>query len=486
VSRLSIRLRLAIAATVAMAALLLAAGVFVHQRLRSDLSQALDQSLRQRSQDLVMVVRGTSAPPALDTHGLVERGESFAQVYDGHGDLIASSPSLHGQPLLGTPELHLALHGAAFFDRSAVPGLDEPARLMASPVPGRGDTLVLLVGATKGNLIETLASLRTGILVFGPLALAVAFAGGYLLAAAALRPVETMRRRAAAITAGTPGQRLPTPHRRDELARLGATLNGMLARLEAALDREHAFVADASHELRTPLALLRTELELALRYPRSAADLRRAIESAAEESQRLTALAEDLLLIAAVEQGRTPMRLETVPTLELLRSSLERFGPELARQGRASRLDCDGAATLTADAQRLERAIHNLIDNAVRHGRGTVQLCARIEGAAVELHVTDDGPGFPPHYLARAFERFSRPDTARGGGGTGLGLAIVQSVAQAHSGTAHAANRTNGGADVWLTLPRFEKRRPAGPAARPSPARLALQSPRDAVRSDGS
>src|SRR5207253_5266995 len=126
---------------------------------------------------------------------------------------------------------------------------------------------------------------------------------GYLLAGLALRPVESMRRRAAAISAETPGERLPVPGSRDELERLGATLNEMLERLEDALEREREFVADAGHELRTPLALLRTELELALRQARTADELRAAVRRSSHEADRLAQLAEDLLLIARTEHA---------------------------------------------------------------------------------------------------------------------------------------------------------------------------------------
>ena len=152
----------------------------------------------------------------------------------------------------------------------------------------RGDQqVVLVVGATKGNMLETLAVLRTELFIGGPLTLLIASFAGYLLSGAALRPVEAMRQRAEQITAGEPGQRLPEPVGNDELARLGTTLNDMLARLEAALSRERDFVADASHELRTPLALLKTELELALRHPRTPDELRAAIAGGVLRRTRL-------------------------------------------------------------------------------------------------------------------------------------------------------------------------------------------------------
>ena len=185
-----------------------------------------------------------------------------------------------------------------FGNRSAVPGLDEPSRFLATPFM-KGDTrFVLVVGATRENRAETLASLRDELLIAGPIALLVATGAGYLLAGLSLRPVDSMRRQAALISAERPGERLPVPHTRDEVERLGETLNAMLGRLEAALARERDFVADAGHELRTPLALLRTELELALRHADSAEELREAVRRSSAEVDRLAQLAEDLLLLA--------------------------------------------------------------------------------------------------------------------------------------------------------------------------------------------
>ena len=157
---------------------------------------------------------------------------------------------------------------------------------------------------------------------------------GYLLAGAALRPVEAMRRRAAAITAATPGSRLPVPAANDEIARLAETLNDMLGRLEAALRHEQRFVSDASHELRTPLALLRTELELALRRTRTHDELEAAVRSAAEETERLTRLAEDLLLVARADHGELPVRRERIHARELLERVASRFAGRAAELGR--------------------------------------------------------------------------------------------------------------------------------------------------------
>jgi signal transduction histidine kinase len=290
--------------------------------------------------------------------------------------------------------------------------------------------------------------------VAGPIALLLASLAGYGLAAATLRHVESMRRRAAGISASTPGLRLPVPRSRDEISRLAETLNDMLGRLEASFEHERRFVADASHELRTPLALLRTELELALRRPRTYEEQQAALESAAEETERLSRLAEDLLLIARSDQGALPIRRKHVIVSELLRTTAERFAARAGAEDREIRVACDAGLVVDADPARLEQALGNLIENALVHGAGQIELSARTLGPAVEIHVADRGGGFPPGFAARAFDRFSRADEVRGAGGTGLGLSIVDLIARAHGGEAGLDARAGGGADVWVRLER--------------------------------
>ncbi|MGH3375674.1 MAG: ATP-binding protein [Actinoallomurus sp.] len=452
-SRLPIRWRLALAFAFAMAFLLVAVGAFVYLRLAADLSDSLDLDLRQRSQDLTTLVDAPGARLDSSTApGLVERGESFAQVQDFGGHVLESTSSLGGVPLLRPQELAQVHHSPLFLSRPGVHGLDEPARLLATPVGGGRRPAVLIVGATLENRTEALRSLRTQLFIGGPVTLLATSLGGYMLAGGALRPVEAMRRRVATISAGEPGQRLPLPGARDELGRLGAMLNAMLARLEASMDRERNFVSDASHELRTPLALLKTELELALRRPRSEDELRRAIESATEETDRLARLADDLLRIARADQGRPLLRPEPVDLREIATRVAAPFGVRAAAQGRSLFVDSDGEAVITGDPLRLEQAIGNLLDNALVHGTGSIRVRVTMADGTAELHVTDAGPGLPVEYLPRAFERFTRPDNTRSGG-AGLGLSIVAAIANAHGGTAHASNHASGGAHLRLNLP---------------------------------
>ena len=409
-SRLPIRLRLSLVFALTMAIVLAAVGVFLYANLRSALTEQIDDSLEIRLDELAVLVRSGGAAGRLP--GDEDR---FAQVRDRNGSVLAASPGFGaGQP--------------------------ENSRILTREV----GTLTIAAGASLDDRDGALATLLALLLVGGPVALVLATLAGYRLAGAALRPVESMRREAAEISSATSGRRLPVPDARDEVRRLGETLNEMLARLDEGLLRERRFVADAGHELRTPLALLRTELELALRRPRSAEELGQAIGSATEEVERLIRLAEALLVLD--RSGEAALRAAELDARELLDAVARRFAARAGAEGRS--IEVLGGATFSGDRDRLEQALGSLVDNALVHGGGAVRLEAGREGGSVALRVSDEGEGFPPDFLPRAFERFSRADQARTTGGAGLGLAIVDAVARAHGGRVSAA-----GATVTLLLP---------------------------------
>jgi signal transduction histidine kinase len=262
-----------------------------------------------------------------------------------------------------------------------------------------------------------------------------------------------MRRRAEAITLERSGERLPLPPAHDEIRQLGDTLNTMLDRIEAALQRERRFVADASHELRTPLATLRAELELANRVGRSPDELRSAVGSAGEEVERLSRLADDLLVIARSDQGRLSIASERVQLRPLLVRVRDRLASRASAAGREIVVDAPEAMDAELDPLRIEQALGNLVDNALRHGDGTVRLSAERDDGFVVLAVADDGPGFPVDFRSHAFERFSRADDGRSGGGAGLGLAIVRAIALAHGGDVALAGGNHAPTTLRMRVP---------------------------------
>ncbi len=460
-SRLPIRVRLTLAFAVAMAVVLAATGAFLYTRLSTSLDEAIDESLQARSVELVpRLADGEAGLGAPTQAGLGDPDERFVQVLAESGAVVETTPPVGSGRLLDGPTLARAADaGVTELELDDVPGIaGGRARVLATRVETPGGVRILLVGASLEDRDETIRGFLTELLVVGPAALLLASLLGYALATAALRPVEAMRAEASTISGSEPGRRLPLPTAKDEVHRLGETLNQMLGRLEVALERERSFVADAGHELRTPLALLKAELELALRRPRSPHELETAIRSAADETDRLARLAEDLLLLARSDRERLPLRRERVQVSDVLRRIAARFARRSREAKRAIEVEAPEALRLEADAARLEQALGNLVDNALNYGLGSVRISAAEHDGWIELHVIDDGAGFPPAFLPRAFDRFARADDARSGGGTGLGLTIVDAVARAHGGFAQVANREGGGADVWLSLPGVEVR----------------------------
>jgi signal transduction histidine kinase len=434
-----------------MAVVLGAVGVFVYLRFSAELDATINSGLESRASDVASLVKEADSGLREGRQSLVGRGESFAEVLSSAGAVEDSSPAVGERVLLVPPELRRVLRGPIFLDRGSLPGLEDDSRLLAVPVAARGREQVVVVGISTEPRDESLTDLLQLLLLGGPVALLLASVAAYGVAAGALKPVEKMRSQAAEISAAEPDKRLSVPPSRDEIGRLGATLNEMLERLGEALEHERAFVADASHELRTPLAILRTELELALAEGRSPRELRDAIASAAEETDRLTQLSEDLLTIAQTERGELPLKLSRVELKELLDGVERRFSRRALEAGREIEVT-GGPSEIVADRLRLDQAVGSLVDNALRYGAGRVTFSLRGTEEGTEIHVVDQGEGFPEEFLGRAFERFSRASSSRRDGGSGLGLAIVRTVARAHGGEAHASN-VKGGADVWLALP---------------------------------
>jgi two-component system OmpR family sensor kinase len=443
VNRLSIRVRLTLAFAIAMAVVLGGLGAFLYIRVHSTLQEQLEDNLVLRSETLMEIVlsRGPEVTDAAIANAEDEEGAS--QVLGGNGEIVAATKSVRSQSLLDADDLARArAEEELFFIRTRVPSVgDHELQVLVRPFRDDGQLYVLAVAAPLDDVRDALKSLLAQLLLIAPFALVLASTAGYLLARAALRPVDEMRERAAQVSSDRSGQRLPLPRAKDEIYRLGRTLNEMLSRLEAGIARERRFVADASHELRTPLAMLQTELELALRRPRSHEELAQAVRSTAEEVDRLARLAEDLLVLARIEDGRLPLRKSELDVGELLRTVARRFSSRVAASDRGLGVQVDDGLTIMGDQLRLEQALGNLVDNALRHGEGAVGLEATRHDGLIELRVTDEGGGLPADFVPHAFDPLTRADAARRGGTAGLGLAIVAAVARAHDGSVSVSDR---------------------------------------------
>jgi signal transduction histidine kinase len=445
IDRVPIRLKLALTFAGMMIVLFGVLSFLLYFQFAAGLDAGITSSLETRAADLSATA--TANDKSLLAHPVLpQRSAGFAQIVDPGGHVLASTPGRGDRSLLTAAQL------ASAVNRRVEVNQGERVQLLAYR-PSHTSPNVLVVGVSTADRDSALASLQRLLFIGGPIALLIACAAGYIVAARALGPVETMRRRAARMCGFGSDERLPVPPARDEIHRLGETLNEMLARLEEVVERGRAFVAGASHELRTPLTILQLELDEALSGDRSDEELREAIGSAREEVRRLTSLAEDLLVIAQSDHQRLPIISERFEVHRAMRVIAERYSHLDGLIGRTVRVEPEGEVFLNADVARLDQALSNMVHNALRFSDGPVVMHASTREGLVELHVLDRGPGFSPEFLPHAFERFSRADPARSRGGTGLGLAIVRAIAEAHGGLVQAENRAGGGAHVWLTLP---------------------------------
>lgn len=424
-SRLPLRLRVALAFLLAAAVALVALGVFVQLRVAD--------ALEDRTHDLLEAeVEGLAdAPPDQRAARVAAMGgDVHAQLYDADGAVLASSPLVADR--LPTAD---GDHDVAVLDDDELADGEREAETEPVVVRTlRADGQTIVVATSREDVDEALAEVRLQLLVGGPVALLVAGVLGYVVAGLGLRPIERIRRQAATISDRSAGERLPVPVADDELRRLALTLNAMLDRLDEGLQRQRRFVAEASHELRTPLALLRTEVDLALARPRPAEELADALRSVLDETVRLTALAEDLLLLAAADEGRLVVARDPVDLRAVAEDVAARFGA-----APYSVTVAGGATAVPGDRDRLERVVANLVDNAIRHGRPPVT----IDVAGSTVTVTDHGDGFA---VDDPFGRFVGSQVS-----SGLGLAIVREIVTAHGGTIRV-DRRDGTTSVRVDL----------------------------------
>ena len=440
-SRFSLRLRLTFLAAAAAAVVLTAGALLLYGGLRSAIDDAVTTELRVRAQDVAANLDLGAPLPA--------GGGLITQVLTGDGRVLQPPGA---DPLPTSSEVRAA-GDELVFDR-AIAGIGAHARLLLAPIESADAhrTVVAVAGSTapirgaQERLVIVLG-------VAGPAMVVAVAAMAWVLTGAALRPVSRMTRTAQTISLRDPESRLPQPAGSDEIANLASTLNAMLGRIAETMAHERAFVDDASHELRSPLAVLRGELELArleLRDEQDPARTRAVLDSALEETDRLVALTERLLVLARADAGRLVGVSEVVALDDLLRRVVGRIAT-----GHVEVQANVGDVSAVADPFALEQLLANVIANATTWARSRVGVHAAPEDGVVVMQIADDGPGFDPNILDRVFDRFSRADTTRGrSGGTGLGLAIVAAIAEALGGTVTARNGAPlGGAVVEIRIP---------------------------------
>jgi two-component system, OmpR family, sensor kinase len=394
--------------------------------------------------------------------------ELFVVILDQTGAVIVSTGEVDGAPpVIPAGFLAAAADGHARGTFALTPDLD--ARLYAVPWsrPDLGLGGFVVVGQSTQKLREDLRAVVAFIVIAAAISLIAAFAATWRVAGRAVRPLQAMAATADEIGgAADLSRRLPEVARRDEIARLTASFNGMLGRLEEAhrqltetLAREQRFVADASHELRTPLTSIRTNADFLLGHPDAAPDDRQAaVADIAAESERMSRMVQDLLTLARADAGQRLERepVDLAPLLEDLRRQAQRLHPArevvLIRGGP----DQTAEAIVYGDPVALRQLVWVMVDNALKHGGPTarVWLCLVTEGDRALIRVADDGPGIPDGAEECVFERFYQADAARSGDGAGLGLAIARWIAEEHGGRTWARNNDGPGASFFAELPR--------------------------------
>jgi signal transduction histidine kinase len=442
----SIRFRITAIATVGVAVVLVAGGAALVLLQRSALVAVLDQTIAQRADDIVALVEtGAVLPDEL----AASAEEGFAQLVEKDGAVLVSTPNLSNSPALA---LEIDPGSSEDLRTIAVVEVDDDVfRVLSRQVPGIG---VLHVGTTYDVVAESAAALARALVLIVPLLVAAMGAIVWWLVGRTLQPVENMRLEVAEIGATDLGRRVPRPGTNDEIDRLAATMNEMLARLESSISRQQSFVADASHELRGPLTRIRGELEVDLADSPDP-EQRSILKGLLEEVVGLQHMVEDLLFLARADGRAAPKAFRGLDLDDLVLKEAKRIQ---SRQRVQVDLSAVSGAQVLGDVSQLARAIGNILDNAERHASTRINLSLdESEGVAI-LVIGDDGPGISDQDSERIFERFTRLDEARtaGTGGSGLGLAISKEIVERHDGTLTLLPPAGLGARFEMRLPIAE------------------------------
>jgi heavy metal sensor kinase len=459
-NRLPIRWQLTLWSGAMLAAVLIAFSLLLFFVMRHQLLASVDAELSEELREIKVEMALAKDGPGLAKHlerNFAEHGEFYFLVQRPTGEVVFCSRKLEGQlpfTVIGAPQA-----GDLRFDNCSVPDVG-PGRVATSASDGPGGPYVVRVATSMEPFEREMALLTTILGAFVPVALGLALLGGYVLARRVLSPVDRIVEAANRITVSDLQQRVEVVNSNDEFGRLAQTINSLIDRLQKAIEEMRRFTADAAHELRTPLAVLRSGIEVTLRVPRSADEYRRALEAAAEESHRLTRLADQLLFLSRQEAGMMQIEREEVRLDALLKDVAERFDNCAEAAGIALEIEPIEPCSVRGDDIRLSEVFFNAIDNALKYtprgGRVTVR--ARSIGDRIRIEVEDTGIGIAPEHLSNVFKRFYRADLQPNGerSGAGLGLSIAQSAIVAHGGEIWVKSRVGRGTTVTIELPRIE------------------------------
>jgi two-component system OmpR family sensor kinase len=465
---MSIRTRLTFWYTGLLAISLLAFGVLLYSLLAGILMTVVDDRLAGQAQAVSRLLQAQADPVAAFHAGQsplpsvgVFASQYYIQIVNDQGAIVQSSDNLQGQSLPVPSTLKTDITGDRVRSYTASIGAGVRLRIYNMPILLGGQPVgAVQVGQNLGELEDALGAIRSTILIGSVAALLLAAVGGVVLARAALRPIQAITNTAHQITAAQDlRRRIPITVPNDELGRLSGTINDMLARLESLFQAQQRLVADVSHDLRTPLTTIRGNLDLLRRGAADDPAMRaEALRAIGDETERMSRLVNDLLLLAQADAGlklrQQPVELDTL-MLEVYRQAQMMA----TAQGVTVRLGGEDQALVRGDLDRLRQLLLNLVDNAIKYtpSGGQVTLTLSRDDGWVQLSVTDTGIGIAPEDLPHIFERFYRADRSRARrGGSGLGLAIVNWIAEAHGGRLEVTSEVGHGSTFTVWLPEIQ------------------------------
>ena len=444
----------------AMLALLGATSVMM---LDHGLRNNLDDSLRSVARAIAESVRRPPFfPPGIeDTLESMlgpQLAERFFQLLDRYGQpdprLV---PRASSKLPLSAEALRNAERGQATLETVGLrPKSEKSFRLLTWPVVRNNATVnIVQVAMSLENVEATRSRFILILLILAPVALAGSALGGWFLARRALRPVDAMVEAARRIEAEDLTKRIPDLSSDDELGRLAAVLNDMLARLERSFGAVRQFSGDAAHELRTPLTILKGEIEVALNSSDAPDEIRQALASCLEEVERLNSVVEDLLLMARMEGNALSARPTRVNLAEVLEDVAPALSELAARAGNSCTVSPAPPLWIEGYDSLIFRLVFNLAENAIKYtpAGGKIEVMLQQQNSSAVLEVKDDGPGIAPDAQEHVFDRFYRGDPAREGSGTGLGLALVRSVVHLHQGDIRVFSALGEGSCFRVVLP---------------------------------
>ncbi|MEK6323058.1 MAG: heavy metal sensor histidine kinase [Acidobacteriota bacterium] len=457
---LSIRAKLTLWYLSLAALVLVAFAVALYLYFSRELLNAIDTSLRNYAERIAQAVGHPSSIEEPSQPGVLIFAPQFVSVLDREGKATDQilDPEGHEVPVIKPALERAASEWKPQYDEVSL-SATEHVRIITWPARDEdGEMFFVVVGQSLRDVQSAQKQLVLLLAIANPLALVLASLGGLWLAKKALSPVDRLTRTAERIGRGNLTERVEEPRSRDEIGRLAATFNQMISRLEQSFERERRFTADASHELKTPLAVLRGDIEVALRRQRTPEEYQRVLESSLEEIARLTKLTEDLLTLARSDADESVLEREQVQLDQLAAEAREYIAPLAQSAGVSLSYEAPPSAIVVeGDQKRLQQLLVNLLDNAIKYTPpgGSARLALSKQGSSAVIEVTDTGRGIPASALPHIFERFYRQTDPRDSRvtGFGLGLAISKWIADAHGGAIEVNSREGQGSIFTVRLP---------------------------------